>query len=69
MSLEAAIVSANYFAEHDKSQLIIKDNLKDHLHKQGFITLPDTTIDRIWKRLPKEQRSKGGRPKGAKDTH
>jgi hypothetical protein len=59
-SIVAAVQAGVHFANLDRE--IIRDELKDFIYKTDK-TIPNTTIDKIWKALPDKYKKGAGRPK------
>lgn len=68
-SIEAAVKAGQHCAQLPEGKVITKDEFTDFLNSAGHRSLPATTITKIWKVLPAEIKSKGGRPRGSKNTH
>lgn len=67
-SIEAAVKAGSYCARLAEGAVITRADFTDFLFQAGHKALPTTTIDKIWKALPSEIKSKGGRPKDSKNT-
>ena len=59
-SIAAAVQAGVHFANLDRE--IIRDELKDFIYKTDK-TIPNTTIDKIWKALPDKYKKGAGRPR------
>ncbi|GAG37422.1 unnamed protein product, partial [marine sediment metagenome] len=42
---------------------VTRKQLHDELYRLKLDSIPDTTLDRIWKAIPEKFRNLGGRPK------
>lgn len=59
-----ASVQATLFCKDQKTP-VIRKQLWDHLLEKKLADIPDTTFEKIWKAIPQQYRSTGGRPSKA----
>ncbi len=62
-SIKAAVTAGLIAAKIPEGNKTTRKEMSEKLRKAGHKGLEDTTFDKIWKALPAEVRSSGGRPK------
>lgn len=68
-AIVAAVKASWNYSQLEEGEIITRAVFERYIYSEGHKTLPTTTIDKIWKALPERIKSRGGRPKGAKDAH
>jgi hypothetical protein len=59
-SINAAVHATIFCIDQEKP--VTRKQLRNHLSEKKLEDIPDTTFEKIWKAIPQEYRSAGGRP-------